>query len=89
MKALDKFMTRQGEVVIFSATSANDAQHFWTLMGRWFASKPVADALGEGLYDHDAILWTLALIGEQVVGFGAIDLSHLGKGDALLNYAYV
>lgn len=90
MKALDKFMTPQGEVVIYMATSAADAPHFWTLMGPWFASKAVAETLGEGLYDHDALIWTLALIGERVVGFGAIDLTHaMTKGDALFNYAYV
>lgn len=90
MKALDKFMTRQGEVVIYMATSAADAPPFWTLMGPWFASKVVAETLGEGIYDHDALIWTLAVIGERVVGFGAIDLTDLSaKGDVLLTYAYV
>lgn len=89
MKALDKFMTRQGDVVIFMATSKQDAPEFWPLMGPWFASREVADNIGEGLYDHDSLIWTLAMISEKVIGFGAIDLSHIGKGDALLNYAFV
>lgn len=89
MKALDKFMTRQGEVVIYMATSAADAPSFWTLMGPWFASRVVAETLGEGVYDHDAIVWTLALVGERCVGFGAIDLTHIDKGDAHFNYAWV
>lgn len=90
MKALDKFMTKQGEVVIFSATSAADGAAFWSLMGPFFASKAIAETLGEGMYDHDAIIWTLALIGERCVGCGAIDLTALDThGDALLNYAYV
>lgn len=90
MKAIAKFMTKQGEVVIFMATSANDAPHFWTMMGPWFASKAVADSFGEGMYDHDAIVWTLACIGERVVGFGAIDMTHVAtKSEAIFTYAYV
>lgn len=90
MKALDKFMTRQGEAGIYMAISSQDGADFWRLMGPWFASKEVAEAIGEGLYDHDALVWTLALINEQVVGFGAIDLTDVTtKGDALFNYAFV
>lgn len=89
MKAIDKFMTPKGECIIWMATSAKDAPHFWTMMGKWFASKEVADVLGESLYDNEDIVWTLDVIGEQVIGFGAIDLSHLDKKTALLNYGFV
>jgi hypothetical protein len=89
MKALDKFMTPKGECVIWMATSKHDAPEFWTLMGKWFASKEVADALGEPIYDHDELVWTLDIIADQVVGFGAIDLSHSDKKTAMLNYGFV
>jgi len=89
MKALNKFMTPQGECIIWMATSAKDAPEFWTLMGKWFASKEVSEALGEPIYDNEDIVWALAIINEQVVGFGAIDLSHSDKKIALLNYGFV
>lgn len=89
MKALDKFMTPKGDIVIYMATSAQDAPHFWTLMGPWFASAEIAKTLGEGVYDHPRLVWTLAVIGERCVGFGAIDLTHIDKGDALMNYGWV
>ena len=90
MKALDKFMTPRGEVQIYMAISAQDGDEFWRLMGRWFASKEVAEALGESMFDHDAIIWVLALVNDKVVGFSAIDLTNVAtKGDALFNYAFV
>ncbi len=89
MKALNKFMTPKGECVIWMATSGKDAPEFWTLMGSWFASKEVAESLGESIYDNEDIIWTLAIINEKVVGFGAIDLSHSDKKIALLNYGFM
>ena len=89
MKALDKFMTPKGECVIWMATSSKDSPEFWTLMGKWFASKEVADCLGEPMYDNEDMVWTIDVIREQVVGFGAIDLSHSDKKTALLNYGFV
>lgn len=89
MKSLNQFMTPKGECVIWMATSANDAPEFWTLMGKWFASKEVSEALGEHLYDNEDTIWALAIIANQVVGFGAIDMSHSDKKIALLNYGFI
>lgn len=89
MKALNKLMTPKGECFIWMATSRHDAPEFWTLMGKWFASREVSDALGEPIYDNEDIVWTLAIINGQVVGFGAIDLSHQDKKIALLNYGFM
>ncbi len=89
MKALNKLMTPKGECIIWMATSRQDAPEFWTLMGKWFASKEVAEALGEPLFDNEDVIWTIAIINDQVVGFGAIDLSHSDKKIALLNYGFM
>jgi RimJ/RimL family protein N-acetyltransferase len=89
MKALQKFMTPNGECVVWQATSENDGLQFWQIMGKWFANKEVADTLGEPIYDHDDLVWTLAIIKDSVVGFGAIDLSHADKKTALLNYGFM
>jgi len=89
MKALNKFMTPKGECIIWMASAAKDAPEFWTLMGKWFASKEVAESLGEHLYDNEDIIWALAIIDDQVVGFGAIDMSHSDKKIALFNYGFI
>jgi len=89
MKALNKFMTPKGECIIWMATSAKDGNDFYALMGKWFASKEVADALGEPLFDNKDVVWTLAIIKDQVIGFGGIDLSKSDKKIALLNYGFV
>jgi hypothetical protein len=89
MKALNKFMTPKGECVIWMATSKKDAPEFWCLMGKWFACKEVFDSLGEPIFDNEDIIWTLAIIKDEVVGFGAIDISHLDKKTALLNYGFM
>jgi hypothetical protein len=89
MKALNKFMTPKGECVIWMATSKNDAPEFWALMGKWFASREVAESLGEPVYDNEDMIWALAIINNEVVGFGAIDISHLDKKFALLNYGFM
>ena len=53
MKALSKFMSPAGEVVIFMATSKADAPEFWPVMGPHFASKDVYKAFGEPMFDND------------------------------------
>jgi GNAT superfamily N-acetyltransferase len=88
MKALQHFMTPNGQCTIFMATSKQDGAEFWTLMGPWFAAKQVTEALGEPVYDHDGMVWALAIINERVIGFGAIDLSH-SEQFALLNYGFM
>lgn len=89
MKHLATIPRADGPIDLYRAVSAADGPEFWPLMGPWFASKAVADTLGEGVYDHPALVWTLAVRDGRAIGFGAVDLSHLAKGDALLNYAYV
>lgn len=89
MKALQKFMTPHGECIIWMATSAKDGDEFYALMGRWFASKEVANSLGEPLFDNENVVWTLAVVKNHVVGFGGIDLSHMSKHWALLNYGFM
>jgi len=90
MKELNRFMTKHGEVAIYMATSSQDAPHFWTLMGPWFAEKRVAEAFGEGMFNHSDLVWTLAMIGERVIGFGAIDMTNIAtRGSAVLTYGYL
>jgi GNAT superfamily N-acetyltransferase len=88
MKALQHFMTPQGQCTIYLTTSRQDGADFWTLMGPWFASREVAESLGEGMYDHEAMVWAVAVIKDRAVGFGGIDLSHADK-HALLNYGFI
>ena len=89
MKALNKFMSPAGEITIFSATAKADAAEFWPAMGQHFASKDVFNAFGEPMFDHDAMIWVLAFINDRLVGFSALDLDHLDKGDVLFTFSYV
>lgn len=89
MHHLATLQHHDGPIDLYRATSAADGPEFWPLMGPWFASKTVADTLGEGVYDHPDLVWTLAVQSGRAIGFGAVDLRRLDRGDALLNYAYV
>lgn len=88
MKALQHFMTPQGQCTLYLATAKQDGPEFWPLMGPWFACRDVAESLGESMYDHDGMVWVLALIKDKAVGFGGIDMTHADKF-SLLNYGYI
>ncbi|MCK7579289.1 MAG: GNAT family N-acetyltransferase [Chromatiales bacterium] len=90
MKHLATIPHATGQVDLYRATSAADAPDFLALDGAVVRQQGRRRHSRRGrLPDHPDLVWTLAVRDGRAISFGAVDLSHLAKGDALLNYAYV